>query len=191
MSRSGIFQIAFDYHRWYDSSTVKQEPSGTEDTDRLIYEQRLQIEHPDFFCGQGDSPPVGIDNTRPRGAWFLHQRAAMQPEQEQEQPVLQPVAHPVAHPVAQPVAQPETQPAAQPLACSRTPHSLSTGSGGSSGGGGSSNNSQVLPQSHMTWNPVSHGVGGSGDLGSSDTVANASAIDSAQQEHDASGLLGV
>lgn len=152
MNRSGIFQIAFDQDRYGNKSAVKQEPSGqvpsgTEDTDRWIHEQRLQIDHPNFFCGQGDTPPVGLDNCRPRGAWFLHQKSVVQREQDQQQqPVLQPVAPPVAPLVAS----------------SRTPYSLSNGGGGHCSG--SSGTSPALPQSHVAWGPASFGDA-SGNLG--------------------------
>lgn len=180
MTRSGIFQIAFDHDRYGNKSAVKQEPSGTgagagidEDEQRWIHEQRLQIDHPDFFCGQGGPPPVGIDNGRPRGAWFLHERAVTQPQPEQEREQQQPAA------------------LSPPAACSRTPHDLSNGGGG---GPSRSSDGPAFPQS---WNPVSHGDD-SGDLGSSAVAAaaqaSADATDSVQvqqEERDASDLLGV
>lgn len=74
MNRSGIFQIAFEHDRYGKNGGVKQELGSTSDEEeRWIHEQRLQIDHPDFFCGQGNNPPVGVDNDRPRGAWYLHQ----------------------------------------------------------------------------------------------------------------------
>lgn len=72
MNRSGIFQIAFDHDK-HGEGTVKLEPSEGEDEERWIHEQRLEIDHPDFFCGQGSDPPRGPDDSRPRGSWYLHQ----------------------------------------------------------------------------------------------------------------------
>ncbi|CAN0541256.1 unnamed protein product, partial [Ectocarpus sp. 12 AP-2014] len=79
MNRSGIFQIAFDHDRQGQRSAVKTEPGSIGEDERWIHEQRLSIEHPDFFCGQGDSPPIGIDNLRPKGAWYLHQGQGVSP----------------------------------------------------------------------------------------------------------------
>lgn len=170
MNRSGIFQIAFDRDR-YGPKSVKQEPGPSvtdaeESTDRSITEQRLQIDHPDFFCGHGDKPPVGIDNCRPKGAWYLHyvhERAAVRPvsEQEQQQPVSEPVSPP-------------------PVACDRTPHNFINGGGGQS----SISSSPAFPQSHVACGSVPHGGGNSGDLGSSSAVAAA-----AQATADATGSV--
>lgn len=71
MNRSGIFQIAFDHDKDGERSTHHESPEELEDT-RWIHEQRLEIEHPDFFCGHGNNPPRGPDNSRPKGAWYLH-----------------------------------------------------------------------------------------------------------------------
>ncbi|CBJ31060.1 expressed unknown protein [Ectocarpus siliculosus] len=79
MNRSGIFQIAFDHDRQGQRSAVKTEPGSNGEDERWVHEQRLSIEHPDFFCGQGDSPPIGIDNLRPKGAWYLHQGQGISP----------------------------------------------------------------------------------------------------------------
>ncbi|CAM9375486.1 unnamed protein product [Ectocarpus fasciculatus] len=79
MNRSGIFQIAFDHDRQGQKSAVKKEPGSHGVDERWIHEQRLSIEHPDFFCGQGDSPPIGIDHLRPKGAWYLHQGQVVSP----------------------------------------------------------------------------------------------------------------
>lgn len=67
MNRGGIFQIAFDH----DNVMTKLLPSQ-EDDKGWLREQRLEIDHPDFFCGTGNDPPVGADESRPKGAWYLH-----------------------------------------------------------------------------------------------------------------------
>ena len=226
MNRSGIFQIAFDHDRYGNKSEVKQEPSATQgeeeeeedddDTERWIHEQRLQIDHPDFFCGQGDNPPVGIDNCRPRGAWFLHRSPPVQRQQGQEQEQAQ------AQGQGQEQEQPALDPASPPAACSRTPHNLSNGGGGqgsstttsssarsssggdsssssSSGSSSSTSSSPALPQSHVVCGPVSLGndggdLGGGSGSGSSVAAAaqaNANATDSVGEERDAGGLMGV
>jgi len=169
MSRSGIFQIAFDHDR-YGHKSIKQELSGTEayqdedtDTDRSVHEQRLQIDHPDFFCGQGDTPPVGVDNSRPRGAWYLHQRAAVPAAAEQEQ------------------RRPVSEPASPPGAFGRSSQNFGSSS------------SAAFPQSHAAWGPTSHGDNGE-DLGSSAVAAaaqaNADATDMVQRGCDPSDLRG-
>eukprot|EP00903_Cladosiphon_okamuranus_P006696 g6535.t1 len=183
MNRSGIFLIAFDHDRYGTKSAVKQEPSpsGTEleeGTDRRIHEQRLQIEHPQFFCGRGADPPVGIDSDRPRGAWYLHLRTAVQRRQQQEQEEAQEQAQEQAQ--TQPQAQEREQPAVGPVlppqvGCSRTPHNLCNGSGGQSSSIGSTSISPPLSLLHVAGGgPVSHGDG-IGGLGSSSAIAAAAA----------------
>ena len=174
MNRSGIFQIAFEHDRYGRKvqSSVKQEPGGVRDTDRWIHESRLQIDHPDFFCGRGDSPPVGIDNCRPRGAWYLH-RAAVAPGQGQEQGRGQEQGQEQEQGQDRPVPPPPPPP--PPVACSRTPHVLSNGSSssGNSGGGGggdsSGSRSPLVPQSL-----VDHGQEG-GSHGSGNNTAEVAA----------------
>ena len=188
MNRSGIVQIAFDHNR-YGQKNVKQEPGGSDaedDADRWITEQRLNVDHPDFFCGQGALPPRGIDDRRPRGAWYLHQGAAVvQPvsEQQQEQQHSQPASAPASSP---------------PMACDPNPQNFRSGGGGqsssSSSSSSSSTGSPAFPQPHVAWGPSSDGDDGE-DLGSSavaaPALASADATDSAQQERDADDLLGV
>lgn len=65
MNRGGIFQIAFDHDNAM-AKLVSSEEKG------WLREQRLEIDHPDFFCGTGTDPPVGADESRPKGAWYLH-----------------------------------------------------------------------------------------------------------------------
>ncbi|CAM9342362.1 unnamed protein product [Ascophyllum nodosum] len=72
MNRGGIFQIAFDH----DNSNVvpSHEDKG------WLREQRLEIDHPDFFCGTGNDPPIGADESRPKGAWYLHSAGERPPK---------------------------------------------------------------------------------------------------------------
>lgn len=158
MNRSGIFQVAFEQQRYGKSGVVKQEPPVGDVEDRWIHEQRLQIDHPSFFCGQGDSPPFGVDDTRPRGAWYLHQ-TSQQPTQQQQQQQQQERGQ----------QQQQQEPVSLPVPRSRTPDNLTNGSGS----GGQSNTStstavaaaveaalrSVPPQSNTTgWGRVTHNL---------------------------------
>lgn len=100
MNRSGRFQIAFDHDKnglggssssssgggsggsggsGSSSVTVKAEMSEDSEDARWIHEQRLEIDHPHYFCGQGSNPPHGVDDSRVRGAWYLHVKEDVAP----------------------------------------------------------------------------------------------------------------
>lgn len=75
MNRSGIFLIAFDHDK-NGKRLIKQEPGAEVEQETWIHEQRLEIDHPNFFCGVGNDPPRGTDEGRPSGAWYLHDTGA-------------------------------------------------------------------------------------------------------------------
>lgn len=76
MTRGGIFQIAFDHDK---AGGLKGNPAGQQgdaEDIKWIHEQRLEIESRHYFCGKGSSPPRGIDSSRPKGSWYLHDKPA-------------------------------------------------------------------------------------------------------------------